>query len=100
MATSLIPIKRQLYSALPAKFHDERLIAADTLTLNKKGAIDNCGEDLASFQRPIFPLTNDHFAAVAFKGKYKELSERIREEWIEGGFTMSLDEMTEKILQK
>ena len=88
-----------MYSALPAKFHDERLIAADTLTLNKKGQVAG-EEDLASFQRPIFPLTNDHFAAVAFKGKYKELSERIREEWIEGGFKMSLEEMTEKILQK
>ena len=92
-------IKRQLYGALPTKFHDERLIAADTLTLDKRGSLQ-VTEDLAVFQRPIFPLTKDHFAAVAFKGKYRELSEKIREEWIEGGFRMSLEEMTQKILEK
>ena len=92
-------IKKFLYLANSNTFQKEKNIRVLALKTDRCSGLteDQVGQ-LENFDRPVFPLTADHFAKVPqFQSKQKEAYENIKKAWIASGFSMKIDKMLDMI---
>ena len=97
--TDVEEIKKFLYLVNSSTFQKEKNIRVLALKTDRCcGLTEDQICQLENFDRPVFPLTADHFAKVPqFQSKQKEAYENIKKAWIASGFSMRIDEMLDMI---
>ena len=92
-------MKKNLYSYNPTIFEEEKNIRVLAIKSDKQCSLSpDQIEELQRFERPTFPLTKDHFAKVLkFKGRQKDATDVLRDDWVESCFKMEIPEMLDLI---